>query len=214
MRSKSRHGTELRTEYTDFRVELNHPNPRQALGWYRGHPANINPKWEVIHRSWHWQLPTRVATENSSCTRTRLPAGTPFPVEPARVLSPPASYISLVEGVGMKFEDNNETQALLLRLKDYARDPGAASDSSREDLMQGALEYIFSFSSTSTSSPLHWFCNRAPGVVTECATFLLRLHAYENEQVPVWKSQCVKALHTCMQCCASYQDRKVASRKS
>lgn len=113
----------------------------------------------------------------------------------------------------MESQDSSESQSLLHRLSDLARDPGAALDKAREDLMRDALNYLSSFSSTS-ASPLHWFCDRAPQVVAECATFLLRLHAYESEQVPVWKAQCAKVLHTCSQCCASYQDRKVASRRS
>jgi hypothetical protein len=113
----------------------------------------------------------------------------------------------------MMSQDRSESQSLLHRLNDYARDPGSVSDNVREDLMRDALKYLSSSSSTS-ALPLHWFCDTSPRVVGECATFLLRLHAYESEHVPVWKAQCAKVLHTCPRCCASYQDRKVASRRS
>jgi len=162
-----------------------------------------------IHPESNWQLPTRATLPPSQSNHSLCLLRASL-VEPAQS----CDQRGRLTQVWFSMEDSSEAQRLLLRLNDYARDPGGISDSFREDLMRDALNYLSSFSSTSASSPLHWFCNIAPRVVAECATFLLRLHAYESEQVPVWKSQCVKVLHTCSQCCASYQDRKVASRRS
>lgn len=107
---------------------------------------------------------------------------------------------------------NGEVATLLHRLESYSRDPGAASDEIRNKLMQDAFNHLSGPTSSVNSSFAHWFCNKATRVTIECATFLIRLHAYASEFVSVWKLRCADVLHSCMECCASYQDRKALSR--
>jgi ATP-dependent RNA/DNA helicase, senataxin len=59
---------------------------------------------------------------------------------------------------------------------------------------------------------LHWFCDKARPVVAEAATFLLRLHAYNNARVEAWKTKMAGMLHGCAGCVQGYMDAKVASR--
>ena len=59
----------------------------------------------------------------------------------------------------------------------------------------------------------HWYCEKAPPVVRESATFLIRLFAHqENLPIKRFKDALRKVLSTCEQCVIHFQEAKANSR--
>ena len=67
-----------------------------------------------------------------------------------------------------------------------------------------------------SEGPVHWFCPKASQLTIDCATFLLRLHAYassyESSPVQAWRNLLLRCLRGCCGCVRGLEDAKVTSR--
>lgn len=59
---------------------------------------------------------------------------------------------------------------------------------------------------------LHWFCTQADPLTRELATFLLRLHAYNNAKVDEWRQRLLQVWRGCSGCIKSLDEAKGSSR--
>lgn len=60
----------------------------------------------------------------------------------------------------------------------------------------------------------HWFCSHADPLTIEVATFLIRLHAYNNARVNIWRQQLRECLARCCECVRAFQEVKTTSRNT
>ncbi|OBZ71656.1 hypothetical protein A0H81_08324 [Grifola frondosa] len=58
----------------------------------------------------------------------------------------------------------------------------------------------------------HWFCAKADQLTVDAAVFLIRLHAYQNSFVDLWKFQLTKVLSGCCDCVRGLKEAEVMSR--
>jgi senataxin len=101
--------------------------------------------------------------------------------------------------------DTVDQSDLERRLSQYAADPESVGITDTDALMSHCLELL---AAQKTDNFGHWFCHRAPTVVIEAATFLIRLHAYANEHVERWKKDMIAVLHSCCDCGRGYENAK------
>lgn len=82
-----------------------------------------------------------------------------------------------------------------------------------QDAVLGPIYNLLVHAPPGDDCVFHWFCKKARPVVTEAATFLLRLHAYSNSvMVEDWKRKMAGVLHGCCNCIQSYQEIKLTCR--
>jgi len=96
------------------------------------------------------------------------------------------------------------------RLKQLHDTPVAIA--SEEDLQLLTNYLLGPATQTATRRFDHWFCSRATEVTNEAAKFLIRLRAYNNVRVEVWKQQLRTCLAECCECVRGFQQAKVTSR--
>lgn len=88
------------------------------------------------------------------------------------------------------------------------------ADGSHDTILTPIYTYLMAVS-PGEDRVLHWFCSKAKSVVTEAATFLLRLHAYSNNpKVESWKERLIKVLYGCSACVHSYTELKATCRNT
>ncbi|KAF8305662.1 hypothetical protein DL93DRAFT_2172485 [Clavulina sp. PMI_390] len=121
--------------------------------------------------------------------------------------------------------------SLLEKLLAYSQNAAFYDDKDTESLMGAAIKSLGSYSDgitkkTKSATPsvkatdtepshLHWFCAQAPEEVRECATFLIRIHAFRaNEAIDKWKTHLAQVMYQCLDCSAGYQDRKEFCKKT
>ena len=61
---------------------------------------------------------------------------------------------------------------------------------------------------------VHWFCDKADATTIEAATFLIRLFAYDSEEVKRWKEGLQKCVTACVPCVQGLEQQKILSRQT
>lgn len=95
------------------------------------------------------------------------------------------------------------------RLQKYREEP-IAGGGSQDEALAPVFAYLIG-DETRPHPPDHWFCAKADPVDREAATFLLRLLAYRNPKVDLWKASLIKCLRACCACVKGLDDAKRAS---
>jgi len=107
----------------------------------------------------------------------------------------------------MSSNQSSHVKELLVTLRDNPADTITASDDVLRDI------YLYLMKAVSTpSGEVHWFCGEASAVTIEAATFLIRLMAYDSEEVAKWKTKLHHCLSGCTSCVQGFQRGKVASK--
>ncbi len=107
----------------------------------------------------------------------------------------------------MSSSQNSHIKQLLVTLRDNPADTTRASDDVLRDI------YLYLMNEVPTSSgEVHWFCDEAEAVTIEAATFLIRLMAYDSDEVAKWKEKLHHCLTGCTSCVQGLERGKVMSK--
>jgi senataxin len=74
--------------------------------------------------------------------------------------------------------------------------------------------YLYLMNMTFLKGEVHWFCDKADTTTIEAATFLIRLFAYDSEEVKRWKERLHKCVTTCVPCAQGLEQKKILSRQT
>lgn len=74
--------------------------------------------------------------------------------------------------------------------------------------------YLFLMNLPPLNDEVHWFCDKADTTTIEAATFLIRLFAYDSEEVKQWKERLQKCVSTCLPCVQGLEQKKILSRQT
>lgn len=85
------------------------------------------------------------------------------------------------------------------------------SNTDLDPILSRLTSYLLSLPA-SPSGELHWFCDKASETTREAATFLLRLHAYDSEEVKRWKEMGWGVVVGCYKCAGGHEEAKRRSR--
>lgn len=107
----------------------------------------------------------------------------------------------------MSNNQSSHVKGLLVTLRDNPADTTRASD----DVLRDIYLYLMNVVPTS-SGDVHWFCDEASAVTIEAATFLIRLMAYDSEEVAKWKAKLHHCLSGCISCIQGLERGKVTSK--
>ena len=102
-----------------------------------------------------------------------------------------------------------DVQAVRKTIKQL-RDVPANTTGAGQDVLQLISDYIVELGPK--DGPVHWFCPKATQLTIDCATFLLRLHAYESSSIQTWRNLLTRCLRGCCDCVRGLAEAKVTSR--
>ena len=105
--------------------------------------------------------------------------------------------------------DMPDIQAVRRTIKQL-RDVPANTTGAGQDVLLLISDYLVEVSQK--DGPVHWFCPKATQLTIDCATFLLRLHAYESSSIQTWRSLLTRCLRGCCDCVRGLEEAKVTSR--
>ncbi|KAI5896492.1 uncharacterized protein SCHCODRAFT_01200004 [Schizophyllum commune H4-8] len=80
------------------------------------------------------------------------------------------------------------------------------------DTVLGAIFGLVVKTGPSEPSQIHWFCSQASETLSEAATFLIRLFAYNSPLVETWKAQYSLCVNECVQCALGVEIAKTRAR--
>jgi senataxin len=104
-----------------------------------------------------------------------------------------------------------EVERIRARLAHYRDHPTDTKGVPESDL-ESFYNYLVKTENSQNAS-IHWFCSKAEDpLVTEAATFLLRLHAYNGGRVIEWRKQLQTCLGCCCDCVRGLQENRISSR--
>jgi senataxin len=103
--------------------------------------------------------------------------------------------------------DARDVKNVLADLRDNPADTTRASDA----ILQQIYLYLMKVP-PNDAGEIHWFCKLAVPTTVEAATFLIRLMAYQSEEVNKWKSKLHRCLSICASCVQGLELAKVASQ--
>jgi senataxin len=92
------------------------------------------------------------------------------------------------------------------------RDKPVGSGDGGENVLFPIYSYLMAVPGDVTDGNVHWFCPKAESVTVEAATFLIRLFAYDSDNVKAWKARFEKCLAGCSRCVQGLEEVKVSSR--
>ena len=90
------------------------------------------------------------------------------------------------------------------------RDVPANTSGAGQDVLQLISDYLVEVSPK--EGPVHWFCAKADQLTIDCATFLLRLHAYDAGSIQTWRGLFTRCLRGCCDCVYGLGEVKITSR--
>ena len=105
--------------------------------------------------------------------------------------------------------DISNVQAVTKTIRQL-RDVPANTTSAGQDILQLISDYLVDVGPK--EGPVHWFCPEATQLTIDCATFLLRLHAYESTSIQTWRRLLTRCLRGCCDCVRGLAEVKVTSR--
>ena len=105
--------------------------------------------------------------------------------------------------------DMPDVQAVKKTIKQL-RDVPANTTGAGRDVLLLISDYIVEVSPK--EGPVHWFCRKADQLTIDCATFLLRLHAYESGSIQTWRNLLTRCLRGCCDCVRGLAEAKVTSK--
>ncbi|TFK27976.1 hypothetical protein FA15DRAFT_612773 [Coprinopsis marcescibilis] len=94
------------------------------------------------------------------------------------------------------------------------RDNPADNETADNILLQKVYDALTKTSQLPGSKEIHWFCDKVPTDTVECASFLLRLYAFNGPSAEEWKKGYRRSLRGCTQCVANLEHVKVSSRST
>jgi senataxin len=100
----------------------------------------------------------------------------------------------------------NNVQTLLATLRD------APVDIASDAVLGTLLEYLMGVAPSPPNNTFHWYCRHALPITVDAATFLIRLFAYQSENVNPWKSRMQSCLSSCAECVQGLERVKVTSK--
>jgi len=92
------------------------------------------------------------------------------------------------------------------------RDQPVNTDDNGRNVLAPIYNYLISIPAEVSDGVLHWFCLKADSVTIDAATFLIRLFAYESDNVTTWKRKLKSCLTGCSECVQGLEEVKVTSR--
>ena len=101
----------------------------------------------------------------------------------------------------------DHVKILLVSLRERPQDV-EISDNILQDV------YLYLMNMTLFKDEVHWFCDKADTTTIEAATFLIRLFAYDSEEVKRWKERLHKCVTTCIPCVQGLEQKKLLSRQT
>ena len=104
--------------------------------------------------------------------------------------------------------DRAVVEARLATLRDQ---PVDTSDNG-QNVLTPIYAYLMSIPPDHSDGRTHWFCPQADAVTREAATFLIRLFAYDSENVKAWKKRFETCVSECCHCIQGLESAKVTSR--
>ena len=105
---------------------------------------------------------------------------------------------------------SSDIDLLRARLAHYRDHPTHTTGVLDEDLT--AFHQHLLKQDSASNAGIHWFCSNADAVTKEAATFLLRLHVYNNgERVTEWRKLLHKCLKGCSECVRGLQENRLSS---
>ena len=107
----------------------------------------------------------------------------------------------------MSTSNNNHVKHLLISLREKPQDV-EISDNILQDV------YLYLMNKTFLKDEVHWFCDKADTTTIEAATFLIRLFAYDSEEVKRWKERLHKCVTSCVPCVHGLEQKKILSRQT
>ena len=102
-----------------------------------------------------------------------------------------------------------DVQAVRKTIKQL-RDVPANTTGAGQDVLLLISDYLVELGPK--DGPVHWFCPKATQLTIDCATFLLRLHAYESNSIQTWRNLLTRCLRGCCDCVRGLAEAKVTSR--
>jgi senataxin len=110
-------------------------------------------------------------------------------------------------------DSTGEKEKLQRTLKGLRDQPVSSEDA--RPFLAPLFDFLVKVPVNSNDGLLHWFCDRSyEPLVSEAATFLLRLHAYNSSKVQQYKKLLAEVLTGCAGCVKGLQEAKVTSRKT
>lgn len=101
----------------------------------------------------------------------------------------------------------DHVKRLLVSLRERPQDVDI-SDNILQDV------YLYLMNTTLLKDEIHWFCDKADTTTIEAATFLIRLFAYDSEEVKRWKERLHKCVTFCVPCVQGLEQKKILSRQT
>ena len=96
------------------------------------------------------------------------------------------------------------------QLKKLHDDP-VNTEGAQDAILEPPYDYLLSIRPDG-EGVIHWFCPKADAVAREAAVFLLRLFAYSNARVLVWKQGLMRCLYGCFECSQAFMGSKITSK--
>jgi senataxin len=90
------------------------------------------------------------------------------------------------------------------------RDVPANTTGAGQDVLLLISDYLVEVSPK--EGPVHWFCRKADQLTIDCATFLLRLHAYDSSSIQMWRNLLTRCLRGCRDCVRGLGEAKITSK--